>query len=109
MGYGIRELEDFLHDNYDGGYHGVLGRKISHWHYNTNLQFDEQGRAVIGTHKIEIDLGDYIAKIKEASDLQNSLRDWSSYITEVLKGRKLINEAQGRFYPCFNGIRVLTS
>lgn len=28
MGYGIRELEDFLHDNYDGGYHGVLGRKI---------------------------------------------------------------------------------
>ena len=54
MGYGIRELEDFLHDNYEGGYHGVLGRKISHWHYNTELQFDEQGRAVVGTHKIEI-------------------------------------------------------
>ena len=96
MGYGIRELEDFLHDNYEGGYHGVLGRKISHWHYNTDLQFDEQGRAIIGTHKLEIGLDDYIAKIKEASDLQNRLRDWSGYITEALKGRKLINEAQER-------------
>lgn len=96
MGYGIRELEDFLHDNYEGGYLGVLGRKISHWHYNTGLQFDEQGRAVIGTHKIEIGLGDYIAKIKEAAVLQGNLRDWAGCITEVLKGRKLINEAQER-------------
>lgn len=96
MGYGIRELEDFLHDNYEGGYHGVLGRKISHWHYNTDLQFDEQGRAVIGKHKIEIGLEDYLAKIKENYSMQGSLQDWSSYITEVLKGRKLINEAQER-------------